>query len=110
MTIGTPPAEVGWILAAVLLVIAVVSAAAGRGAIRRNPYAGIRLPPLQRSEAAWRAGHAAAVVPSIVAFVVTMVASAIAIALPVVEWAAVVAFVLGAVWAVTLAARRANAA
>ncbi|PNW09070.1 SdpI/YhfL family protein [Microbacterium sp. AG157] len=51
------------ILAVVGLAFIPVLALCGRGVIRRGWGVGIRLPAIQQSDAAWRAGHRAALVP-----------------------------------------------
>lgn len=101
----------GWVFTAVLLGLMVVSYAAGRGAIALNPYLGIRIAPLMRSDAAWKAGHAAAVVPSVVAFVVSLACSVIGLFVVAVYWGSVACLVGGLAWAsvnAVKAARRAN--
>ena len=51
------------IIGAVGLGLIAVLALCARGVIPRGWAVGIRLPALQQSDAAWRAGHAAALVP-----------------------------------------------
>ena len=51
------------IIGAVGLGLIVVIALCARGVVRRGWAVGIRLPALQQSDAAWRAGHAAALAP-----------------------------------------------
>ena len=55
-------ASIVLLLAAISMPIVIQACANGR--IRVNPIAGIRIRNVMASEAAWRAGHKAAVVPS----------------------------------------------
>lgn len=61
------------LLALAAVVVAVVAALAGSGRLRRNSVAGIRIPSLYASEAAWRTGHRAAVLPTVTAAVICVV-------------------------------------
>jgi hypothetical protein len=99
----------GWVFTGLLLLLVVTCIAASRGAIPLNVFFGVRLPPLMRSDAAWRAGHAAGVVPAVIAFVVALVCSAIGIVAPVAYWGSIVAMVGGVVWVFVRASRAANA-
>ena len=108
MTAGL--ASIGWVFTAVLLVIAVICWAAGRGKIAINGVVGIRIPSLKRSEAAWRAGHAAGAMPACIAFGVAVVCSVIGLFASPAYWGTFVALVGGLVWVVVSAARAANAA
>jgi hypothetical protein len=99
-----------WVFTAVLLALAIINWAAGHGYIELNSTIGIRIPPLQRSESAWRAGHAAGVVPAAVAFTVSLICSIVGLFAGVAVWGVVVAFVGGLVWSITVAVRAANAA
>lgn len=56
-----------------MAVLALFSQHAAAGRIPRNHLVGIRLPSTQASDAAWRAGHRAAIVPSWIACVVLIV-------------------------------------
>lgn len=98
----------GWVFTAVLLLTVVVSFAAGRGAIPLNPYLGIRIAPLMRSDAAWKAGHAAAVVPSAVAFVVSLACCLVGLAVGAVYGGSIVCLVGGLAWASVNAVRAAR--
>ncbi|MBW4041489.1 MAG: hypothetical protein HIU86_05105 [Acidobacteria bacterium] len=102
-------AVLGWLFTALLLVLVVASVAASRGAIPANHLFGVRLPVMMRSAAAWRAGHAAAVLPAACAFAVALTSSSIAIALPGASVVAIAAFVVGVV-SVFVRASRAGAA
>lgn len=74
------PAVVTAIIAAVLLSVAAAGIVAicwiaADGTLGPNPMAGLRTRSLLRSEAAWQAGHRAAVRPMAVAAVVAIVAA-----------------------------------
>jgi hypothetical protein len=99
---------VAWVMTGLLLVLVLVSYAAGRGGIPVNHFVGIRIPPLTRNAGAWRAGHAAAVVPAGVAFIVALVFSVVGIASPAAYAGSIVAFVGGVVWAFLRAAKAAG--
>lgn len=96
----------GWVFTGVLLLVAIICWAAGRGKIELNGTIGLRIPPLTHSTEAWMSGHAAGVRPAAIAFVVGLVLCVIGIFAPVAFWGAIVAFVGGLVW-VTVAAVRA---
>lgn len=61
------------LIAVAAVVVAVVSALAAAGLLRRNSVAGIRIPSLYASDAAWRIGHRAAVLPTVAAAIVCIV-------------------------------------
>lgn len=67
------------LLAVAAVVVAAVAVLAATGRLRRNSVAGIRIPSLYASEAAWRTGHRAAVLP-------TLAAAVICVALAVVDF------------------------
>jgi hypothetical protein len=67
-----------YIFAATTLLLAVVTQLAGSGKIRRNGFIGIRIPPTMASDAAWTAGHKAAVLPSWIGFALTVIAAGVA--------------------------------
>jgi len=73
--VSMPLTLLGWVFTGLLLVLVVTCIAASRGAIPLNHYFGVRLPVLMRSNAAWRAGHAAGGVPAAIAFVVALMCS-----------------------------------
>jgi len=98
-----------WVFTGLLLVMVVVSALAGRGVIPLNHLVGIRIPPVERSDAAWRAGHSAAVVPAVIAFVVAAIFSVLGLFVFALYWGAVVAFVGGVVWVLVAATAGARA-
>lgn len=100
----------GWMFTGVLLLIILISRAAGDGRIPPNSTIGIRLPQLQRSDAAWAAGHAAGIRPAIVACSAAATCSLLGLLAPIAYWGAIAAFAGGLVWVVTAAVRAANAA
>jgi len=99
----------GWVFTGLLSVLVVTCIGAGRGAVPRNHFFGVRLPPLMRSDAAWRVGHAAGVVPAGIAFVVAFVCSVIGLAAPVAYWGSILAMAGGVVWVFVRAWNAANA-
>ncbi|MCU1527566.1 MAG: hypothetical protein JWP75_1329 [Frondihabitans sp.] len=103
-----PVPVLGWVFTGLLFVLTVFSVAAGRGLVPKNHFAGIRFPALMRSDAAWRAGHAAAVFPAGIAFVVGLAFSVIGIIAPAAQWGSIVAFVGGLIWVVARATKAAK--
>lgn len=103
-------AALGWVATGLLLLITLINLAAGGGRIPPNSTVGIRIPPLQRSEGAWTAGHAAGVKPAAIAFCAAGVCSIIGLLAPVAYWGAIAAFVGGLVWVIASAVRAANSA
>ena len=99
---------VGWVFTGLLLIVAVVCIAAGRGSLPPNQLVGLRLPVLMRDERSWRAGHAAGRVPALVCFAIALVCDLIGLAQPGAYWGAIAAFVLGLVWIVVVAVRAAR--
>ncbi|MGW6377936.1 SdpI family protein [Rhodococcus sp. NPDC055112] len=102
--------DVAWVFTGLLLLLVVVCVAAGRGAIPVNSFVGIRIPALKRSEAAWRVGHAAAVMPGVTAFVIAGICSGIGLGAPVAYWGTIIAMVGGVIWVFVRAARAADVA
>lgn len=100
---------VTWAFTALLLLLAIVSSLAARGTVRRNFFLGIRMPQLQRSDEAWRAGHAAAAPPAWVGFALAALCAVVGVGLPPVHWGVVVSFVVTVVWAFVVAMRAAQA-
>jgi hypothetical protein len=98
-----------WLFTALLLFLEAVCVAASRGAIRLNHIIGVRLPPVMRSEATWRAGHAAGILPASIAFAVALVCCLIGIAAPPFYIGAIIAFVGGFVWVVVRSIAAADA-
>ncbi len=103
-------AALGWVFTGLLLLITLINRAAGDGRIPPNSTVGIRIPPLQRSEAAWTAGHAAGVKPVVIAFCVAAVCGVVGLFAPTAYWGAIAAFVGGLVWVIASAVRAANSA
>ncbi|WP_197462603.1 SdpI family protein [Microbacterium sp. T32] len=99
------------IIGAVGLGLIVVLALCARGVIPRGWAVGIRLPALQQSDATWRAGHAAALVPYAVFAVVGALLALSPLVFPsVADWApllttvtVVVGLILGSVRGVSAA-------
>lgn len=61
-----------------MLLVAVVTQLSASGKIARNGFFGIRIPPTMASDAAWKAGHKAALVPVWIGFVLVAVAAGFA--------------------------------
>lgn len=101
-------AILAWVFTALLLLLSIASFAAGRGAIPLNHFFGIRIPALKRSAAAWRAGHAAALIPAAVTFLVSLICALLGAATPAFYWGSIVAFVGGLVWVLARATRAAK--
>ena len=99
-----------WVFSALLLLLAVISTLAARGTLRRNHGMGIRLPALFASDAAWQAGHAAAVTPAWVGFAFALASDLAGIIEPVARWATIAVFVATVIWALTAAIRAAHRA
>ena len=108
-SVSMPLTLLGWVFTGLLLVLVVTCIAASRGALPLNHYFGVRLPALMRSDAAWRAGHAAGAVPAAIAFAVALVCSAIGLAAPAAYWGSIVAMAGGVVWVFVRASGAANA-
>ncbi|GAA1050900.1 SdpI family protein [Arthrobacter russicus] len=100
----------GWVFTGLLLLLCLASFAAGRGMIPPNHFFGIRIPPLRRSAAAWRAGHAAAVLPALVAFVLSLLCSILGTITPAASIGSITVFIAGLLWTVLSAIRAADAA
>jgi hypothetical protein len=88
----------GWIFTGLLLALLVISILAGQGTLPLNGLVGIRLPALMSSDERWRAGHQAAVVPSVIIFVVALAFSLLGLIAPVAYIVTIVAFVGGFAW------------
>ncbi|WP_162819094.1 SdpI family protein [Leifsonia aquatica] len=97
---------VGWVFTALLLVLVIACVLAGNGTLKRNHLFGVRIPSVLRDDDAWRAGHAAGMLPATIAFVTAMVGELVGLVLPLAHVVTVVAFVAGVV-AVLIAASRA---
>ncbi|MBF4633547.1 SdpI family protein [Agreia pratensis] len=95
----------GWLSAGLLLMIAVICLAAKRGSLTVNPMVGLRLPSLMRDEESWRVGHAAALMPALIALVLAVAFDLIGlVALPA-YGVAIAAFVVGLVVCVIRASK-----
>src|SRR5450830_1064974 len=94
-----------WVFTGLLLLLVVVCLAASRGAIPKNRFVGVRIPAVMRSDAAWRAGHAAGVIPAVVACAIGLASSALGLVTPVAYWGSIVAFAGGLVWIIVSASR-----
>jgi len=101
-------ATLGWVCTALLLMMAFICLAAGAGKLRANGVIGIRIPAVMRSEAAWKAGHAAGVVPAFISCAVGLACSAVGLITSVAYFGAIVALVGGLIWVVIRAVRAAN--
>ena len=73
------------LLAVAAVVVAAVAALAATGRLRRNPVAGIRIPSLSASDAAWRIGHRAAVLPTAAAAVICVALAVVKLVNPLFE-------------------------
>ncbi len=71
-----------WVLTIVSVAVTVLAVLCGRGRIPRNPWVGIRIPAFFSSDEAWQTGHQAAVLPMIVATIITAVIAVIATVVP----------------------------
>ena len=100
----------GYTVAAAMLVVVVVTQLAASGRVRRNGFIGLRIPPTMASDAAWVAGHRAALVPSWIGFVVVTIAAGAAQFTPGVTTACIVLLFLFLGWSVVAAWRGAKAA
>jgi hypothetical protein len=99
----------GWVFTGLLLMLLITAIATGRGRIPLNHFFGIRLPDLLRSNSAWRAGHRAAVVPAGIAFGVSLLASVVALFVPITYWVSIIAFAAGVAWVFLRASAAAKA-
>lgn len=104
-----PLTLVAWIFAALLLLLLVISFAASRGSIPINHFAGIRIPTLKRSEAAWRAGHRAAILPPTLALGLSIVFSLLGLGDSMAYWGSIIIFVCAVIWIFIAASRAARA-
>lgn len=72
----------GLVLLLVGLLLCSLAHRAAKGSLKRNPWAGIRIPSTMASEAAWDAGHRAAVLPMLVSGVGPTLAGALLLTRP----------------------------
>jgi hypothetical protein len=101
-------AILAWAYTALLLLAVVICRLAGSGKIRPNSLVGIRIPPVMRSDAAWKAGHVAGVVPAACGFGLAAICSIAGLVNPVAYWGAIIAFIGGLAWMVVAANRAAK--
>lgn len=118
------PARVALYCADVLIGIIVLGAASiavavgvilcAAGVIRRNPWVGLRIPSLFASDAAWKAGHRAAVLPVLCSTVVNVVLAILALTMmaaspgTVLIWVALVVLLAGTIIGAVLGSRAAR--
>jgi hypothetical protein len=93
-------ATIAWAFTALLLLAVVICRLAGSGKIGPNGFVGIRIPSVMYSDAAWKSGHAAGVVPAACGFGFAAVCSIAGLVLPVAYWGAIIAFIGGFAWMV----------
>jgi SdpI/YhfL family protein len=93
-----PLALLGGVFTGLLFVLLVTCIVAGRGILPVNHFFGVRLPALMGSQAAWRGGHRAAVIPAAVAFTIALIGSGVGLVVPVASWIAIIAFTAGIIW------------
>ncbi|MGA1838632.1 SdpI family protein [Herbiconiux sp. 11R-BC] len=105
-----PLALLGWVFTGLLLVLLIACVAAGQGVLRRNHVFGVRFPAMMRSDAAWRRGHLAGVLPAGIAFAVAAICSTVGLSVPLAYGGTIVAFVGGVIWVVLRASRAAGPA
>lgn len=99
--------DVAWVFTGLLLMTALICWAAGKGVLAVNGWVGIRVPPLTLSESAWRAGHAAAVLPACIALGAALVCSIVGLFEPPAGGGPFVALIGGLAWLITAAVRAA---
>ncbi|PPF63407.1 hypothetical protein C5E11_07690 [Clavibacter michiganensis] len=87
----------GWLSAGLLLMIVIVCLAARRGSLTVNPMVGLRLSSLMRDEDSWQVGHAAAVVPALIALAFAVTFDLVGMVSLLAYWGAIAAFVVGLV-------------
>lgn len=98
---------VAWVFTGLLLMIALICWAAGKGMIAPNGLVGLRIPPLTLSDSAWRAGHAAAALPASIAFGGALACHIVGLFEPPADWGPFVALIGGGAWILTAAVRAA---
>ena len=75
-----PTVVIGAVVVAILsIAVIVLIPLCAVGRIPRNPFIGLRLPALFVSDDAWKAGHRAAVLPSVCGGVVGVIASVLVV-------------------------------
>jgi len=70
------------IVAVLTVAVAIAMSLCARGVIGRNPLVGIRIPSFFESDEAWKRGHRAAVVPTVIAAVLALGVTIAGFALP----------------------------
>jgi hypothetical protein len=73
---------VATVLTVLAVVLPIVSALCAVGVLRRNHLVGIRFPALEASDAAWVAGHRAAILPSTLFAIAAIVLLLLSYAMP----------------------------
>ena len=100
-------------LAVTGIVVAILVALCSSGTIGRNPVVGIRVPALLASDEAWKGGHRAAVLPTVVAAIAACALGALALIVPsLADWGILLSggpVLLGLIWA-TIRASNSSAA
>ena len=110
MTYVSGPDFVPFILVAVMLLVVVVTQLASSERVARNGFVGIRIPPTMASDAAWAAGHKAALIPSWIGFGLIVVVAVVAQFMHLADWILIVVLLLFLAWTVVAAWRGARSA
>ena len=97
-----------WVFTLLLVLLVVACIAGARGSLPRNHLFGIRLPALQVSDDAWRAGHFAAAIPACVALASALMCSLIGLLTAEAYFGTIFAFVGGVIWVMIIATRAAK--
>ncbi|PQZ93626.1 hypothetical protein CQ018_08145 [Arthrobacter sp. MYb227] len=100
---------VAWVFTTLLCLLLGVALAASRGSIPINHFLGIRIPALKRSEAAWRAGHRATIIPTALALVLSLVFSILGLLDPLAYAGTIIVFVCAVIWTFIAASKAARA-
>ena len=99
-----------YILGATMLLVVLVKQLAASGKIGRNGFVGIRIPPTMASDAAWTAGHKAALMPSWIGFALVAVTAGVAQFIPGINGVLIAILLLFSAWSVVAAWRGARSA
>lgn len=99
-----------YILGATMLLVVLVTQLAASGRIGRNGFVGIRIPPTMASDAAWTAGHKAALMPSWIGFALVAVTAGVAQFIPGINGVLIAILLLFSAWSVVAAWRGARSA
>ena len=97
-----------YILGATMLLVVLVTQLAASGRIARNGLVGIRIPPTMASDAAWTAGHKAALMPSWIGFALVAVTAGVAQFIPGINGDLTAILLLFLAWSVVAAWRGAK--